>query len=123
MVVKDFYRLSQKQFKFSGFLYIPLIILSFVISLWVGTEYIYHQALAASFDLGHHSWFSSLAWVIAPNLGALDPIITKGLHITLGMLFISLILVYVLHWYLQRDFKETDTHGSARWANFKDIEN
>lgn len=118
----DLYRLSKKRPGLSGILFLPLVFLSFVLSLGIGTEYVFHQARLAGWDLGRHSWFSIMVWVIAPDLRGLDPLITRGLHLTFLILGILLIGVYILRASRQKFLRETDTHGSARWATFKDIE-
>ena len=119
--MQDLYRLSQKKINFRIFLYIPFIVVCFVTSVWVGTEYIYFQAKTLSFDLGPHAWFSCLPWSIAKNLSLLNSVITDGLHVAFALMAGSFLVVHILFLFFQRNIKETDTHGSSRWSNWDDL--
>ncbi len=101
-----------------------LFFISMIFSFSVGTEYIAYKlgrwGLGEFFGL--HAPFDGLLWFIKAKIRGLpDDVFTSGFQLTMLSMLVFSLLLFLLKFSWASKVEQTDTHGSAKWAEREDL--
>jgi type IV secretory pathway TraG/TraD family ATPase VirD4 len=119
MKTQHIFKQSESNSPFSGVLYNISLICCFYLSFLAGTEYVaYHMGLQ-----GFYQPYMWLVWSFeALTHGASPTVYINGMWVSAISLVVSYMAVHSIFYVLRRQIKDTDNHGSAKWATEEDLQ-
>ncbi len=118
MAEKELYRINDNQNHFSAVLKPIVLFLCFIASLFIGTEYI----VLRTGREGFYQPFSSILWTFQAQFhGESTAVYLQGIQISIVCIVVSFLLFHFVSSASRRKVKESDIHGSAKWADYDDL--
>ena len=118
MTEKELYRINDNQNHFSAVLKPVVLFLCFIASFFIGTEYI----VLRTGREGLYQPFSSILWAFQAQFhGESTAIYLQGVQISIVCIVVSFLLFHFVSSAKRRKLKESDIHGSSKWAEYDDL--
>ena len=118
MSEKELYRISDNKNQFSSIWQSITLCFCLFAAFFIGTEYI----VIKTGREGFYEPFSSFIWACQAKLhGDSQAIYIQGMQITIVGIVVSFWLVHIVSKILRGKVKESDIHGSSKFAEYEDL--
>ena len=118
MSEKELYRITDNQSQFSAAWKSLILISCFFASFFIGTEY----CILKTGREGFYEPFSLIFWACQAKVhGERLTVYMQGMQITIVCLVASFLIVHTVSSIMRRKVKESDLHGSSRFAGYDDL--
>jgi type IV secretion system protein VirD4 len=118
MAEKELYRIPGSKNQFEGIIQSVILSLCFLLSLVIGTQYI---AWNTGRD-GFYNPFLGLLWGVQAEIHQENTAIyVHGLQMTMALIVASFFVVHIVFMISRRRVKESDIHGSSKWAGYEEL--